>query len=412
MVQARAIAFGLFVLLIVGCGQKKDVSERRTKLLKAIESKDWDVRVRAIQELSRVADQDEAVQELMVELLFSDEVDPDLDGEFYMLLRVSAQTSAPRLRTLINKYESGKLGTGNLKKLLLILGRIGPKGRSAVPFLLRQLQKEANNPDAVGIVRIVLANVGYESQDNLAKILSDIRNRTESGKSAVHTIARVGAGGWVNDELIAQLVERLVQGETGEWLSAHGDESAYAALALASLGQKAAGAVTDLEELLQYVWEQEHYATYRILYGFSLMKVQAAQSDKVLSDVLRYMGSEDFGNHTDYVALDMVRPLVTHELVSQIRGALNHDNPEIVRGAIGMLWIIGLDGQQYAQDLLKILRENPDKDLREAAAEALGRIASMADVPALRGIFAKEKSRFVRNEIAKAIRIMRLEPEE
>jgi len=99
-------------------------------------------------------------------------------------------------------------------------------------------------------------------------------------------------------------------------------------------------------------------------------------------------------------------------MMKEIIKMLDSRDPKVVTGVLWVLLAIGYDAREYAPDVLKILKTNPDEDLREVAAQTLAFLAEPRDIPELESIIKKEESEFVREEIVKAIRIIRLEPEQ
>lgn len=400
--STKIFIFALCFLFIIGCGQNEDSERTDRILMTAIESTDWPVQRRAIQELQGTLDHNPLSRKALIRYLFSSDVDPTWD--LLEITKVLARAEQPPVSELMNAFRSGNSSYENLEKLLVVLGRMGPNAKPAVPFLLEQFDKHREDPEIEGSIRVVLANIGYESNENLATILSDIRNRTDTGKAEVRMMALVGAEEWVNDEIIEELVKWLdLQDES--------EEPAFAAIALGSLGQRAKPAAANLKKLVEFVWQDEYYCTYRIIYGLSLAKIDPPKSGEALRGVLKYMGSEYFGNHTDFAAMAMVDSLIDTHIIKEIVKALDHRDPAVVGGATWMLLGIGLDAREYTPKVLKILKENPDEDLREVSARALGYMADPHDIPTLEAILKKEQSEFVRDEITDTIRIIRLEEE-
>jgi HEAT repeat protein len=411
--KSRVHLLGFCLLFVLASCQDRGAELRHEKLSKAIKSKDWSIRVRAIEELSQIAKDSVSVRELLVDHLFSDEVEPDIiDIEFRKVIKGLAESGPSEIESIIKKYEFFKPVPEKLGRLLFVLGRMGPKAKPATAFLLAQLEKHKGDPELEGAIRIVLANVGYESDENTARIVAHIHNRSAGGKAAVQTMTVTIPGKWVSREIAGELARWLeVEGDIYEWLWRSGDDSSCAATALAHLGAKNEAITRNLTKLIKYVWQDEFYCTLRITYGFSLIHLDPTKSDEALRDVLRYMGSEDFGNHTDFAALALVDCLIKPDIIRKVGEALDSKDREVVRGALWMLWFVGLDAREYAPQVLNILKQNPDEDLRVVAARAYAYVGDPSHIPVLKGILEKERGDFVPNEIIDAIRILRLQEE-
>jgi hypothetical protein len=409
----KFLPFALSLLMTLSSCQDKDASRSYRALSNAIRSKDLSIRVRAIEEINQLAKEDASARELLIEHLFCDEVEGDITAiEFHKVVKGLAESGPSEIESIIKKYEVAEPVPEKLERLLSVLGRMGANGKPATAFLLAKLEKHKADPKLEGAIRVALANVGYESDENSARILTYIQNRTAGGKAAVQTMTVAGPGKWVSREIAGELARWLeIEGDIDEWLSRSGGDSSCAAIALAHLGAKHEAITRNLAKLIKYVWQDEFYCTLRITYGFSLINLDPTKSDEALRDVLRYMGSEDFGNHTDFAALALVDGLIKPAMIRKVGGALDSKDREVVRGSLWMLWFVGLDAREYAPRVLNILKQNPDEDLREVAARAYAYVGDTSHIPVLEGILEKERGDFVPNEIIDAIRILRLQEE-
>jgi hypothetical protein len=409
--KTRTFVLLLGMLFSLGCNTDGISSDRYNKLVRGIKSKDWGLRLRAIQELGQLSKRSVSAQDILIQELFTEDFAPELfDIRFFEVVKALAQTNASTVKRLISAYEKRKSPPEKLERLLIVFGRMGPKAKPAVPFLLEQLQKNTGEPDVEGSIRVTLANVGYQSDEMVATILSDLRSTAERATAQMLMMSLSGENKWVNNQVVAELV-KWVDGQRnlGEWLQDHGMESSFAALALATCGEKGSPGAAPVAKATRYVWEEENYSTLRIIYGISLLKLNPSNLKEALTNVLRYMGSKDFGNHTDFSALAYVRFLMRPDIIEATGAALSQKDRNVVRGAMWMLFSTGLDGRQYAPAVAKILREDPDEDSRELAARALAYMADPGDIPAFQTMLEKEQSEFVRDEIIETIRILRLE---
>jgi HEAT repeat protein len=421
MMRIKVVILLSFFLFLIGCEKNGVEQSRRNKLIESLKSKDYSVRLRTIQELGLIVEDDLVVQKALIQHIYSSDVNSlDIDpiSEIYVIARIFKKIKEPLISDLVQAYKNSSKSEDDFKKLLMILGRIGPKAKEAIPFLQEQPDKYENEAEIAGAIRVVLANLGYKYDDNISTILSDIKNRNERGRGEIEMMALAGAGQWVTNEIISELESRLfADNDIRKFLDEHGEEPAFAAVAIGSLGKKAMTSVNNLNSLLNYVRTEEYYFTCRIIFGLPLAKVEAGKSEenKALKEVLKYMGSEYFGNHTDFAALAWVDSLIDSQIIKETGNALENKDPEIIKGALWMLWWIGLDAQEYAPKVIEILKNSSDMETKAVAARAIGYIGSEKDIPQLEKILEKEEKdifTFVSHQIKESISILRLEPTE
>jgi hypothetical protein len=390
--------------------ESSETAEQYSPLADLLKGRDLKSKVRVLEELGFVIDLNDPTGtiEQLIRISSSNQSEMYVNAQSTRVARILSRAGPSCTERIIARYETSSKGTGDFERLLRVLGYMGYKANSAVPFLLKQLDETKDAPESLGAIRVVLANVGYESKGNTDMIISEISKGSKQGNAAVTTMAGSGAA-WANEQIIKALVDQLLEDKVSEWQYDNSGKSGFAALALASTGSKGEIAQGPLDRLFTQVQKDEDLGTLLMVYGLSLAKVSSSNSDKPLRKVLKYMGSEDFGNHTDWHMLRFARYLITPDIIEQIGEMLKDKNRKVVCGAVRMLGFIGFEGHRYAPSLLNILERNKDEELRESAAEALGYVAEPNFITALRAVLEKEKSEFVREEIAKAIRIIRLE---
>ena len=411
--STKSLAFVLCLVLILGCSQNEVSVGRFQKLTKAIKGQDAFVRFRAIPELGQIAEHNTAAQKLLIRHLFSEEIDPDADGEFFDVVKALSRSDSSTTIRLIKAYQDFKPVSQNLKRLLFVLGRMGPKAKAAVPFLLEQLEKHRQDPEIEGSIRVVLANIGYKSDENLATILSDIRKRTERGKSEILMITLAGPRDWLRGDITKEFRTCLNESyESDEVLEVH-----LLSIILSVIGEIDNSTAKRLDVFLKAQCKAEggDYIDIRCLYfGFVLAKADPTKADETLRTALKYLALVSPG-HGVYAADILIGDILIaseRNMMKELVKTLDDSDPNVVTGAMWMLFGLGLDAKEYSPKVLKILKENPDEDLREIAALSLSTLADVRDLPTLQAILGKEQSEFVRDEIVDTMRIIRLEEEE
>ena len=179
--------------------------------------------------------------------------------------------------------------------LLLCIGRMGPQAVKATPYLLDRLAAEETHQTTKAIIRVVLANVGYESQDNLDAILTSIRGPGSEG-STVSTMALTGSREWVTPAMVLALANRL---ETSR-------DEYHVAVALGVLKERAAPATAALERSMATSLNARGYSSGYIACGFALAQVAPERRREVLRSVFAKLGPYGIQNHTDWTFIYLV----------------------------------------------------------------------------------------------------------
>jgi hypothetical protein len=174
---------------------------------------------------------------------------------------------------------------------LLCIGRIGPDAVIATPHLLERLAAEETSKDMKSIIRVVLANVGYESEENLDAILTSIKGPGHDERTVL-TMALTGSREWVTPEMILALAKRMETGGTDP----------MAALALGVLKERAAPAIPALERSLKASLNARDYTSAHMLYGFALAQVAPERRREALRSVFAKLGPKGIQGRTDMFA--------------------------------------------------------------------------------------------------------------
>jgi len=388
--------------------------ERVEKLMRAVDSKDIEIRGRAIRELGQAARGNKVAQKLLVDELFKEETSVEWSFD---IVKGLSRSDSDIVKKIIERCgdSNSVVGQRNLVKALFVFGRMGPKAKDSIPFILEQLAKHKENPKIEGYIRIVLANAGYESDENLKIITADINNKTERGMAEIVQMARCGAGEWVTDEVIRGLVRWLDFDDDVDQKTYLNKCELYSevSLSLASIGPKAQNAQDIVKKHIKYASVLEVKCSAMIIYDITLARVAPQETDEALEGIMRCTDSpycEWFDHSTGYMIY--ISSYLWDANIMTFAGKYLEENkePALLCGAIRMLWWnIGADTQKYVPGVITILKENLDERCRETAADSLGGMADPCDIPQLESAFKKEKSEAVRGKITETIRIIRLE---
>jgi len=308
---------------------------------------------------------------------------------------------------IVSRYQDEKKREEKLERLLYVLGRMGLKAKPAILFLLKELEQNQEDPVIEGYIRVVLANVGWNSSENFGVIHADIQNRTERGEAEIWMMSLAGPQKWVSDDLAKELLGWFNQSFTGR-------RAPPLDILVSALGIIDADTQNRLAAFLKIECEKEGCDEVCMWFGFSLAKSNPMKARDALRPALRCVAYAMPGD--SFRALNVLVGDILigsdQRMMKELIGMLDSRDPKVVTGVLWVLLAIGYDAREYAPDVLKILKANPDEDLREVAAQTLAFLAEPRDIPELESIIKKEESEFVRDEIVKAIRIIRLEPEQ
>jgi hypothetical protein len=418
--------------------------KRLSRLEKAMESLDSNLHKRALDELGWAVAENETAQRILIDQLFTksvwwiqEEVAALSRGDERVALKVMAACEDPN----VSDRES------RLENALVLWGRMQLKARAVAPYLLQQLPRYSADPNMEGHLRVVLANVGYPSDENLSIILSDLKHRTSRGCAEIVEMARCGAGAWVTDEIIAALIPWLEVKDVNEE-ETEIDTYADVSLVLASLGTRAYSAEKYLKKHLNYEahgkkLRQEEYNSLKkndsksldslenrhagydangpkdvdkvvewpvvIIYNLALARIGPNEAPTALKNILSYWYHCPNKGHIAANALDSSKYLFDANLIAVIGKYLDDPNTGVAATAAEILDQIGSDARRFKSNVLRTLKTSPHEKVREASAGALATLADPVDIPALQEALQQEKSENVQNQIKEAIRIIRLE---
>lgn len=388
-----------------GCARGQVNIERQKKIWEAAKNNDGRVRIRAIQELGEIVKHNAPAQELLIERLFAN--DRGVEVDLFDVVRVLAKAEPEVIEKIVSRYQSENQGEEKLKRLLYVLGRMGPKAKTAIPFLLKELVQNQADPTIEGCIRIILANVGWDSIENFEVIQTDIQNRTERGEAEIWMMARTSPPNWIRDDIAKELLE---------WFNQSFDEIRAPPLLIpiSTLDIMDADTKNRLDEFLKAECMEEGCDnSFCIWFGFSLAKSNPLMARRALKPALKCVADAMPGDSFQALNVFVGDILIGSDLrmMKELIRMLDCPDPKVVTGTLWMLLAIGFDAGQYTPDVLKVLKTNPDEEVREVAAQTLSFLAEPKDIPKLESIMKKEESEFVRDEIIKAIRIIRLEPQ-
>lgn len=370
-------------------------SDRASRLSEALAGADFESRERIIEELGRLAANSEAARTLLIARALAPR---DLREHKVKLAKTLAGVEALQVRQVVPENLASQTDGERLQRMLLLLGMMGRKAKPAVPYLLHELHDAENGSLTEGMVRVVLANVGYASSDNLGAIRKAIAARSDAGRGAVHMVYLCPLTMWV-DESVNQ--------EMTEGLDTPGELSAVAALALSRTVPKGAPVSRKLTDRFSSTRQDVEMGSVRIAYGLAIASMGGDEKGVILREVMKYLGGAN-GNHTDEGAMWLSALNLRTEVVRQIIGMLDDKDPEVAIGVIRMVGAMGSDTPGASPGLIRILKSGTQAELREAAANSLVAVVRPSELASVEDMLKTESAADVRRGLERAIRMLRL----
>ena len=234
-------------------------------------------------------------------------------------LRKFDASFAARLVTVMEKPGNSHLHRLSLTTIALMGDKARGVSLSLKAYLLRQ-----SDPGEQTRVRIALAAIGANMDENALAIEKSILRRRWSALDAVEMGALIGFGDWASDKAVA---------EVRHWLD--GDVSADykfpAAIALAVSGRCDKSCRMRIETLLADERHNTGGSTLCIGYAYALALADDDNADKWWQIILETLAKHP--NHTDGYALDMMLVSLPLKQMDSIRRVCRNSDPAVASAA-------------------------------------------------------------------------------
>ena len=390
---------------VIGCHPGRDLT-RKEQLIEALESpgkrrraEERLIRPRAVQELGDFAAKDPAVRQALINHIVSGNV-------LWQLWRLDlckslSRAGAGAVGDILKASDQEGVSLDARVQLLSVLGRIGPAAKEAIPVLRERLKAPEIPLRIQAAVRVVLADIGDASPDNLAAIRSGLAKAGKTADAFLRSMALGGGADWADAKTIAELI--------GKVESKHHDGRSYSIIVLGLLGEKGGPkAAASLKKAFDASIEARH-SNY-ILLGCALARADHAGSRKHLQRVMKHLGTGGMGGPERMWEWLMVRGILSDAAMAKdINALLKSSDLHVVKGAVSMAGALGLEARAAAPGLLEVLETHKDEDMRELAATGLGVVLPASQIEKLKAASSKERLYSgVQTAIFKSIRIIRL----
>jgi hypothetical protein len=281
---------------------------------------------------------------------------------------------------------------------------MGPSAKSAIPALRKMLGNKTIGDDTT--IRIVLANLGDESKENLETILADFKNIEKLGCFS-RVLPFIKPGGWVKDEMLVAMADPYKRWLGTERRPVVADVPGIA-IQLGQVGQRAAS-VKALFDVAQDTCLRTRDIS-ALPVSLALARIDPKQREEVIRRLLAGWSSLEWGRGADLAGKEYAWQLLDARLSKCLAGFLADPNTSVAQGAILYLYLGGLASREAVPQVLSFIQSEADEELRASAAETLAAIAEYKQLPKLEATLKNEKSERVRKGLKEAIRIIKFLP--
>lgn len=375
--------------------------ERCAKWLRALQEGDmWNAR-RALQEILASKEKGEPVAQALYTLAWHSPdwlgVDPDI-----LALPLRETLSLSDCRKLLLPNPSGSDQPTHIA--CCAVSAMGGGAKTYLAFLQNVVSAEGELTPRKIMAEVALASLGNLKEKALTDVSSALHATNRLRTIVLRELAFARNNDWFTEELRRELCVIAEQG-TGE--------SAFAALAVARFAQQSPA----YREALAKGLRQTHAVSpgsenVRMFYGFAVTKARGCGSPEAFREALKSLGDPYYvGLENGGIAIIvLVRYLLDKNQIETFVKLVDDTDPVVALGAAKVCWGFGVDAQKAQKGLFRLLEKRPDEEGRFVAAFAIGMVAGEEVVPELERFAAKEKVSFVREEIDRSIRMIRLEP--
>ena len=359
------------------------VQTEREKLLIQTMKDPKSLSIRAAAELSMLAKTSRAARTSLIANLFAQQ------NTFVAILwePVARNCEAGWIPELQSQYTSVP-GENKLGTLLYLLGSMGQNASSAIGFLNAQLVLPATTPAEAAAMRVVLAEIGDRSKENIAAIEKELSHGSDASQATVICLMAFGRD-WCTAEMIRGMVWLLGKNQ---------DADIYLILALGNQNGKADGAIGVVSDRLRTAEATLHSGDGGDVPSVFACRLALAQMDSKqqelhLSKAMEVIGSDKFSDHPHAAAVWAAQRQLGH-LRASILQMLDSKNQDVQTGVAFSLAVIGAPQKQLAEKLLKILSQPPTEQnerLRQRVAAALTIAAEESQLPQVEAAWQREQ---------------------
>jgi hypothetical protein len=285
-------------------------------------------------------------------------------------------------------------------KAIALLGSLGRMGKAAapgLPALRKMLAQEGISKSSQAAIRMVMANLGDESPENLDAIARDLKS--DDGIAAMMwMLVLIRPGPWVSKEMAREVCNQFNAVPDDE--VRRGEGLRFWAEMLGMLGERASPAAERLEKERKAALKTDHFGNI-VLGSFAVARIQPRRQEEVLRDLARRL-QRGMDNPEALFFFRHTPPFFDPAPSRTAGGLLNDPDAEVSEGAVLLLAAAGSEGRHAFAQVLEFVRGKADED-RRARAVTLLRYADLSQLPVLEAAMREEKSEQVRRQLGRLI---------
>lgn len=231
-------------------------------------------------------------------------------------------------------------------------------------------------------IKVALAALGDATNEELAEIAAHISQGDRAGREALLAMFGSGANTWATEN-VADAVAALLKATDEPSRLRHREARLYAIAVAGTLGNDAGKRIQKaLRKVFDMAVGQDLPDWAYFVSGLSLAKVDADHRPQTLRRFLAQGEAADPGMPGALVR-GMCAGIRDEAFIQDVKSFLADGNADVAMGAAAILQAIGPTAGSASPDLLQLMELTDHEEVRVAAAEALGMVASPAEMSRL-----------------------------
>lgn len=289
---------------------------------------------------------------------------------------------------LVQILKSKTLSNSEFVTFTCLLGRIDSQRNSSIPFLQAKLKAPGLSDELLTCVRMALATLGDNSDDNIGKIQSAFR---APNAHMYHALFLLSPNKWIDTTMIAKLTAGALDAPVKD---GHQD----VVLFLVSVNERAQFLLPKLIALSEKAIKEKSPLILPLL--LARIRLDPKAANESLESLL-----SSWENLTRYnpkgvasvLACEVPYRLMDAPLSKQVALRLLDQRVLVRKSAAQILREAGWNGRAAMPIIIKILKDSQvEGDIRRNAAEVVCAICSSRDTREIESLLAKEESEAVR----------------
>jgi len=391
----------------------------RNRLRTALKDEDYLTSVMAAERLAYLGGVDQPTRTALIEAMMRPENHYGFSAGYIDALASSGPQAIPDLLKAIQRIQppstnARQFWSDNASKnakayiaLIASIARMGPEARTAILPLRAMLDNPDIDRRVKPAIRIALANIGYDSANNVAAILRSLREDfTDTFRSALLIIDVVQPGPWATKEVIAELCKKM------QWVDHEKRPRASSdfAILLGMCETRADFTASTLDKFRKLALTDHHQGD-AVLFTFALARITPKRQHELLRELCKNLGPgiESISGGV-YLRLRQHR-LVDASISKHLAGLIADPDPAVARNAVDLLLLSGKGARYSLEQVLTFVGSDAEEE-RRADASRLFMYGDESILPRLQACLKRERSEIVRSALQSAIHAMYMEKED